>query len=158
MSTRLLFWLSALAVLSSAVSTRAAGADGRLLRAQRVQQTVEVLKARLAIEDTVVVSIGANDRDASVGRSVDHPEAFTLVFDAAFLDELAPDELDAAVAHELGHVWIFSHHPYLQTEELANKVALRAVTRDSLERLYEKVWLRGGKGDLQYLPAPQPAP
>jgi len=46
-------------------------------------------------------------------------------------------------------VWIFTHHPYLQTEELANQIAMRAVSRASLERVYAKVWERGGtKGDL----------
>jgi hypothetical protein len=53
------------------------------------------------------------------------------------------------VAHELGHVWIFTHHPYLQTERLANSIAMRGVTRESLERVYRKVWQREGvKGDL----------
>jgi hypothetical protein len=47
----------------------------------------------------------------------------------------------------------FTHHPYLQTEELANEVALRVVSRESLDEVYEKVWKRTGtKGDLVYLP------
>jgi len=58
-------------------------------------------------------------------------------------------KIEAAIAHELGHVWIFSHHPYLQTEQLANRIAMRAVSRDSLQRVYAKLWERGGmKGDL----------
>jgi hypothetical protein len=53
------------------------------------------------------------------------------------------------VAHELGHVWIFTHHPYLQTERLADTVAMRVVSRKSLDRVYAKVWERGGaKGSL----------
>ena len=70
---------------------------------------------------------------------------------ASFLDALNDEELEAAVAHELGHVWIFTHHPFLQTEELANKIAMRAVTRETLQRVYAKVWERGGtKGDLAW--------
>jgi len=69
--------------------------------------------------------------------------------DAAFLDQLTDDELEAAIAHELGHLWVFTHHPFLQTEELANQIAMRVVSRESLERVYGKVWARGGtKGDL----------
>ena len=45
--------------------------------------------------------------------------------DAAFLDTLTDDEVEAEVAHELGHVWIFTHHAYLQTEGLANQIAMR---------------------------------
>ena len=74
---------------------------------------------------------------------------FLLSVEAAFLDQLTDDELEAAIAHELGHLWVFTHHPYLQTEELANQIAMRVVSRESLERVYVKVWGRlGTKGDL----------
>jgi Zn-dependent peptidase ImmA (M78 family) len=57
--------------------------------------------------------------------------------------------LKSTVAHELGHVWIFTHHPYLQTESLANQIAERVVSRESLVQVYEKVWKAlGTKGDL----------
>ena len=65
------------------------------------------------------------------------------------LELLTREELEAAIAHELGHVWVFTHHPYLQTELLANQVAMRVVGREALIRVYEKVWARDGqKGDL----------
>ena len=53
-------------------------------------------------------------------------------------------------------MWIFTHFPFLQTERGANDVALRVVSRDALERVYAKVWARGGaKGDLvRFLGAP----
>ena len=77
------------------------------------------------------------------------PGTFRMVFEERFLTSVDQDELKAIVAHELGHVWIFTHHPYLQTERLANTVAMRAVPRASLERVYSKVWERQGtKGDL----------
>jgi predicted Zn-dependent protease len=85
----------------------------------------------------------------SVEAPTDTRKTFLLSVEASFLDALNDDELEAAVAHELGHVWIFTHHPFLQTEELANEIAMRAVKRESLERVYAKVWERGGtKGDL----------
>jgi hypothetical protein len=75
--------------------------------------------------------------------------AFVLSFEDGFVDELDDDDLRAVIAHELGHVWIFTHHPYLQTELLANSIALRVVSRQSLENVYDKVWERSGtKGDL----------
>jgi hypothetical protein len=155
MSSRLLLVVATVAVLglsSSADAADSTNVDPRLARAQAIQQLVNNLKARLAISETVVVSIAQNALVASVGRSPDRQHGFDLVFDDKFLAGLDDDELNAAIAHELGHVWIFTHHPYLQTEELANEIALRLVTRDSLERLYQKVWSQGGKGDLQYLP------
>jgi predicted Zn-dependent protease len=72
-----------------------------------------------------------------------------MSFEERFLTGVDDEELRAIIAHELGHVWIFTHHPYLQTERLANTVAMRAVSRASLERVYIKVWEREGtKGDL----------
>ena len=63
------------------------------------------------------------------------------------------------LAHELGHVWVSTHHPYLQTERLANSIAMRVVSRDSLERVYEKMWARDGrKGDLLAFLGPRTAP
>jgi predicted Zn-dependent protease len=78
--------------------------------------------------------------------------AFTLSIEQSFLVDLNDDELRAAIAHELGHVWIFTHHPFLQTEGLANEIARRLVARDNLVRVYEKVWQRQGTtGDLARL-------
>jgi len=121
-----------------------AAADGKL------QSIVTNLKARLSISVAVVVSIVPTD---PLIMSVKPPESpkdpFLLSVDAAFLDQLTDDELEAAIAHELGHLWVFTHHPFLQTEELANQIAMRVVSRQSLERVYGKVWARGGtKGDL----------
>ena len=70
-------------------------------------------------------------------------------FDENFLSTLDDAELSASIAHELGHVWIFEDHPYLQTELLANQVALRVVTRENLASIYERVWKDKGKGDIK---------
>ena len=67
---------------------------------------------------------------------------FRLNVEEAFVKGLSDAELMAAVAHELGHVWIFTHHPFLQTEQLANDIAMRLVSRDALVHLYERVWSR----------------
>jgi hypothetical protein len=104
----------------------------------------------LLITSPIVVSIvPSNTLMMSVEAPTETRSTFLLSIDASFLDTLSDDELEAAIAHELGHVWIFTHHPFLQTEELANQIAMRAVKRESLERVYAKVWERGGtKGDL----------
>lgn len=64
---------------------------------------------------------------------------FRLAFEEGFLNTLTERELAAAIAHELGHVWIFTHFPFLQTEDLANSQALKVVSRDDLDQLYAKV-------------------
>jgi predicted Zn-dependent protease len=66
-----------------------------------------------------------------------------------FLQKLDEDELRAALAHELGHVWIFTHHPFLQTERLANEIGRRVVSRDSLEKLYLKLWAYEGAAGVE---------
>jgi hypothetical protein len=79
----------------------------------------------------------------------DTSTGFLLSVEEDFVSELTQEELEAAIAHELGHVWIFTHHPFLQTEVLANQIAQRLVPRSSLVQVYEKVWRRQGtKGDL----------
>jgi len=117
---------------------------------QRLQRIVASLRERLAIAAAVDVAIvPSNALMMSVEAPDDQSHPFLLAVDSSFLDTLTEDEIEAAIAHELGHVWVFTHHPFLQTEELANQIAMRAVSRDSLERVYDKVWARGGvKGDL----------
>jgi len=83
---------------------------------------------------------------------------FRVSVEASFLDELTDHELEAVVAHELGHVWIFTHHPFLQTEQLANQIAMRVVTRESLFLVYGKVWADASSaGSLPRFPDERPA-
>jgi Peptidase family M48 len=122
-------------------------------RERQLQDVVDDFRSRLAIPDPVVVSIvPENKLLVSVERLKGRDLGFALTFEADFLESLDKAELAAVIAHELGHVWIFTHHPYLQTEELANEIALRVVSRETLDGVYEKVWKRTGtKGDLVYL-------
>jgi hypothetical protein len=131
--------------------------ESLVVRETQIQDLVEKLKSRMSIPDTVVVSIVEhNQLVVSVERVKDGAGAFSLSIERDFLDGLTTDELDAVVAHELGHVWVFTHHPFLQTEELANQIAMQVVPQETLAAVYDKVWTRiGRKGDLVYLP---PAP
>jgi hypothetical protein len=126
----------------------------------RVQQVVDDFRARLAITQDVQVSIVAsNALMVSVQRQDDPDNGFLLAFEGAFLNQLSEEELRAVVAHELGHVWIFTHHPYLQTEQLANGIAMRVVTRESLEPIYDRVWKRvGAVGDIGRYLGEKPSP
>ena len=81
-----------------------------------------------------------NPKLFSVSPAEQQPGTFLLSVEEDFAQELSEVELRAAIAHELGHVWIFTHFPFLQTEQLANDIASRVVSRDSLAPLYEKVW------------------
>jgi hypothetical protein len=124
----------------------------------RVQSVVDEFRARLSIPQDIQVSIVAtNTLLVSVQRQAGN-EGFLLAFEEAFLRQLNEEEIRAVVAHELGHVWIFTHHPYLQTEQLANGIAMRLVTRESLEPIYEKVWKRvGATGDIGRYLGDQPS-
>lgn len=126
-----------------------------VVREAQIQDVVNKLKIRMSITDMVVVSIVEhNQLVVSVERAKDGTRAFSLSIDRDFLEGLTADEIDAVVAHELGHVWIFTHHPFLHTEELANEIAMKVVPQDTLVAVYDKVWKRvGRKGDLVYLPA-----
>jgi Peptidase family M48 len=118
----------------------AEGTPASLPTTRPLQEIVRDLKARLDISVAVLVSIVPNNAQLMSIEASEHASSFQLEIDATFLARLTDEELEAAIAHELGHVWLFTHHPYLQTEQLANQIAMRAVTRTALERVYAKVW------------------
>lgn len=144
---------------SQPVSAQTAWVDTASRSLMTLQQLVDDLKTGLAISQPVAVSVvPSNKLVMSVAAPAIKDGPFHLSIDATVLGDLSDDELSAAVAHELGHVWVFTHHPYLQTERLANEIAMRVVSRDSLERLYSKVWAHGGtKGDILSFLGPPPA-
>ena len=114
----------------------------------RIQHVVDDLKARLSIAQPVNVSLVAtNPKLFSVVPAERDRGTFLLSVEEDFAQTLTDDELRAAVAHELGHVWIFTHFPYLQTEQLANDIAAKVVSKDSLTPLYDKVWKKVGGAD-----------
>ncbi len=116
----------------------------------RIRLIVDEFKARLGIEERIDITIIPEDsRLVSVCRSKDEKGVFLLSFDADFLSTLDREELYAAVAHEFGHIWIFTHRPYLQTEALANRKALVLVSEESLEQVYLKVSEFGGERQPQ---------
>jgi Peptidase family M48 len=128
----------------------ASAAETREEVAARIQRVLDGLREKLAIPSSVEVNVVEQN---TLAFSVEPPRveggAFVLSIEASYLDLLTEEELEAALAHELGHVWIFTHHPYLQTESLANRIAMRTISRESLANVYEKVWKRlGAKGDL----------
>src|SRR5262245_10420741 len=106
------------------------GADPSI---ERISEMANELRAELQMHQEIQVTIArGNPLMVSVqhlGGTRTEAGIFVICFDESFLASLDADELRAALAHELGHVWIFSHHPYLQTEALANEVALRVVQR-----------------------------
>ncbi len=143
-------WLVGVALVLVTARWAAAAAPHSDASAARVQRAVDLVRVALEIDASVVVElVDVNPRVASVQPVEGRAGVFLLSVQEDFLEQLADDELEAMVAHELGHVWIFTHHPYLQTEQLANRVAMRRVTRDQLERVYRKVWgVSGYKQEL----------
>jgi hypothetical protein len=97
------------------------------------------LKQQLGIPQAVNVQIVLTNNRAFSVEPDDQRTHFTISVDSSFLGRLNDQELTAAVAHELGHVWIYTHHPFLHTEALANDIALRVVSKDALTSLYDKL-------------------
>ena len=130
--------------------------------ARRVQEMVDAMRLELNVSHDVAVELVAvNPLKASVEPVKDVAGTYRLSIEQSFLEQLTPVELRAVIAHELGHVWIYTHHPYLQTEQLANQIALRVVSRESLDSVYGKVWPDAAeKGSLPRFAesrAPEPA-
>ncbi|MGV3519279.1 hypothetical protein [Luteitalea sp.] len=113
--------------------------DERHTHTQRLQEMVDALRQRMGIDAPVEIALVDHDeRRVSVRRSA--PGAFAISAERAFIAQLPSPQVEAALAHELGHVWIYTHHPYLQTEQLANRLAMRAVTRERLVEVYRVLW------------------
>jgi hypothetical protein len=142
------------ATASSVAAQNSVSPDQISTQQTRMQRIVDDLAARLAIAEAVRVSIVPANRLVMSVEPAEH--TFELKVEDGFADTLDDAELAAAIAHELGHVWIFTHHPFLQTEQLANEVAMRLVEPNVLARLYDKVWKRAGvKGDLARFLGPE---
>jgi hypothetical protein len=140
----LAFWLP---VFLLAATSAGANERPETMRV-RLQAIVDALRSELGIpQDVTLKVVRENPLMASV-EPAKEGDGFVLEIEGAFAKRLSDVELKSVLAHELGHVWIFTHHPYLQTEQLANRIAMRLVTRESLERVYDKVWKNGAKGDL----------
>jgi hypothetical protein len=144
----LLCWQFAHPLVARAESPAENGPAARV-EVARVQRLVDDYLPKLGMSAHVeVVVVPRNELMMSV-EPMEGQARFRLSVDLSFVQELPDDELGATVAHELGHVWIFTHHPFLQTEALANDVAMRLVPKDALIRVYEKVYERlGTKGTV----------
>jgi hypothetical protein len=115
------------------------------LKAVRAQQFVDHMRTALQIRNEVQISIVIYQPLVFSVQPMDaNKDRFLLEMELGFLLMLDDDELRAAVAHELGHVWIYTHHPFLQTENLANTVGQRMADRASFERIYAKLWAYEG--------------
>jgi hypothetical protein len=143
------FWLHArtyavwvpLLLLSVARAASGESSSAAAVETRRLQKLVDAMRAHLEVTHEVTIGlVEKNPLLASIEPVKGREGAFELSLEQAFFERLTEDELRAVLAHELGHVWIFTHFPYLQTEQLANQIALRLVTRESLEKVYGKVW------------------
>jgi hypothetical protein len=114
------------------------------VRVAWLEEVAAGLAAALDVRKAVqVVVVPRNDLVISV-EPLPAGEGYCVVFEQRFFDRLDEEELTAALAHEIGHVWIYSHHPFLHTEALANEVALKVVQRKPLVTLYAKLWAYTG--------------
>ena len=126
----------------------------------RVQSITDDLRERLQIFESVHFTlVEHNPLVMSVETLAGRSGPFVITADKQFVQSLSDEELKAAIAHELGHVWIYTHHPYLQTERLANDIALRVTSAEVLVPVYEKVWKRiGARGNLAEISAIESKP
>jgi len=134
-----------------------AGAEKPESSLQRIERVIAAQRDRLGISANVGVKLTeSNPLVVSVEPVDGGKDAFLVSLDPAFLSQLDEDDLTAAMAHELGHVWIYTHHPFLQTEALANQIAMRIVPRDTLKKLYGKLWaFQNTTGNMDELLGPE---
>ena len=147
----LLLWLLPLRLESlPAASEDFVSRGGTRSEIASLQDLADDLRTRLEIRERVHVTlVDHNPLVMSVETLAGRTGPFVITVDRDFIHELNAQETEAAIAHELGHVWIYTHQPYLQTERLANDIAMRVISRSAFEPVYEKVWARTGiRGNL----------
>ena len=127
--------------------------------AGHLAQIAQELCARLQMNDHVDIRIDENNPKMVSSEPMPcSTPGYRISFDRRFLESLS-EEIEAVVAHELGHVWIFTHHPFLQTESLANDIALRVVDRETMKKVYSKLWAHTGtSGNIDELLGPAREP
>jgi len=115
-----------------------------------LQDVTDDLRSRLQIGERVQIElVEHNPLVMSVETLAGRTGPFVITVDRGFIHELNSSEAEAAIAHELGHVWIYTHAPYVQTERLANDIAMRVIDRSAFVPVYDKVWARTGiRGNL----------
>jgi hypothetical protein len=146
---------SIVASSSEAAGNGSVGEFGAIARLQRI---TDDLRDRMDILERVVVTIvDYNPLVMSVETLGGRSGPFVISADRHFVQSLSGDEVQASLAHELGHVWIYTHHPYVQSERLANDIAMRVISPEVLVPVYEKVFQRlGTRGNLaDYLSLPE---
>src|SRR5262245_22641131 len=103
--------LSLLPLHSDAASTTAENWIGRVTPSAEtplLQEVTDHLRSRLSIAERVEVSlVDHNPLVMSVETLAGRNGPFVITIDRGFIHELNYDELKAAIAHELGHVWIY---------------------------------------------------
>ena len=147
----LLLWLLPLPLdVSPGVSTAFVSRGVGRTEVAVLQDVTDDLRSRLQITERVQVElVDHNPLVMSVETLAGRAGPFIITVDRDFIRELNEAETAASIAHELGHVWIYTHAPYVQTERLANAVAMRVIDRAAFEPVYEKVWARTGiRGNL----------
>jgi hypothetical protein len=139
-----MFFSIALLLCGGATATAQQAEDGIAGDARmtaQLQALVDDLRERLGMDTPVTVALVERDpRVVSVRANRGARGAYEVAVERRFLDVLSAPQLEAALAHELGHVWIATHHPFLQTEQLANRVAMRVVAREHLVEVYQVLW------------------
>lgn len=155
---RLFFTLCVIAPTLLAATAAAPPATGQE-RTRQLQRILDRVREQLGLDHPVMVEVvPGNPHLISVEAPASAGGAFVVRVEERMLELLNTAEIEAALAHELGHVWVFTHFPYLQTEQLANEIAMRVVGRDALASVYEKVWKSGAaKGNLGSFPGLEPA-
>ena len=147
----LLLWLLPLRLeYSPGVTMDLSGRGGNRSEIVELQDLTDGLRGRLQIDQRVIVEIVEhNPLVMSVETLSGRTGPFVISIDRDFIHELSREEAEAAIAHELGHVWIYTHAPFVQSERMANDIAMRVINRSAFEPVYEKVWSRTGiRGNL----------
>lgn len=110
-------------------------------RERLAQDIVNRLRAELSIAGEVEIALVKSHPLVFAVEPLDPQRRhFRLSMERGFFEDLNDDELFGALAHEMGHVWIYTHRPFLQTEVLANLVGQKLAGRARLEKVYSKLW------------------
>lgn len=147
----LLLWMLPLRLESLPAAAESwVGRGGERSEIASLQDLTDDLRTRLEINERVHVTlVDHNPLVMSVETLAGRTGPFVISIDKDFIHDLSREEVEAAIAHELGHVWIYTHAPFIQTERLANEIAMRVISRSAFEPVYQKVWQRTGiRGNL----------
>src|SRR5262245_50400127 len=104
-----------ISLLTPPARAEAVRSDRNALDMDKLQKVAAQRALLLGIPQHIRVVVGPNSKMVISVEHDSEADEYRVLIDPKFMEQLNDEDIVTAISHELGHVWIFTHHPFLQT-------------------------------------------